>query len=357
MNKRALIFASACSAVFLPFCAFATQYPSSGEGTVELTVTPLVQKQFYDNQVLFQASSSDGKEFYEIQVVGGDLLVIREFGKCIRSANRMAHDFKAGESYRLELAWNGPSTCFYINYKPFPSFNLLVSNDSFTRSQFLKAGGSADFAVSGLAINPESDIAINAQDRSFVNNCRCPQLAQMLDDRPQEEYRGVGLHHFPDQATRDRVKADIDILPPPVAACIKHIIFVDAADRMAGAQGLTTSGNTFYLRTGFSTETFFHEATHIWDINSNYVKSRDWGALFMKDSGRGNASVLSYLDGSTGQEQLAQFSGSVYDFYLANRHPAELAAKFGPRTQGQLEFLLQNGFITKDIYARLTGGG
>ena len=311
------------------------------------------------NCVLFQASSSNGKEFYEIQIIGADVLVLRDFGQCIRSANRAPHTFTQGGFYKLTLTWNGESTKFYINGREIKGFNLMMAEDFYMHRPFIQFDESDNFAVSDIAISPRSDISVEPADRDFVKNCRCPHLSQLLDEKPQEVYNGVSLYGFLNQQARGQVKAYIDLLPAPVAGSIKRIIFVDEGQRLSGAQGLTTSQDTFFLKKGFEPSTFFHEATHIYDLSNKGIFSKEWGSNLMRkedrpnfaaastDVNRKNTSVLSHMDWSTASEQIAIFVGSVYDFYLKNKTLSELkTAAFGPRVKEQLDYLLDKGFIT-----------
>ena len=283
--------------------------------------------------MLFQAGSSDGIAFYEIQIIGSDLLILRDFGQCTRSVNRTPHNFKRGESSRLVLTWNGPSTRFFINDREIKGFNLLVNNDSRAYRPVVNVGETDGFDISDIRISSNSDIAVDPADREFVKNFQCPHLEKLAEGNSQEEYKGISLHNFPDQSARDKIKSYIDLLPGSMAGFIKHIILADAAQGMNGIQGLTKSQDTFYLRTGSEPITFFHEAAHIYDINSNEMKSKQWAEQFMRDKSginfdaasydpdRRNTSVLSMHDGSAAPEQLADFVGHVYEFYLNNRIP------------------------------------
>ncbi|MBF0522718.1 MAG: hypothetical protein HQL24_06650 [Candidatus Omnitrophica bacterium] len=344
----------------------ATHYPHADLGTIDFIVKPL-KANFSDsnNFVLFQASSSDGKEFYEIQIIGDDVLVFRDFGQCLRSMNRGPHDFKQGGVYKLTLTWNGPSTKFFINDGEMKGFNLVVNGDSYQHSPFVKFGESDNFEISDVNISSESNMSVASADQDFADHHQCPQLAKLLDEKAQEEYKGISLFGFPDQESRDQVKSYIDLLPEAVAGSLKRIIFVDEGQRLGSAQGLTTSEDTFFLRQGYEPSTFFHESTHVYDIRHNENSSKEWGEKFLQkedhlnfaaastDLNHRSGSILGNLDGSSPSEQLAQFTGIVYDFYLKNKTSADLIAAFGPQAKEQLDFLLSNGFITRKIYDQL----
>ena len=331
--------------------------PQSGAGMIEFTVRPLkADPSDVDHVVLMQASSSDGREFYEIQIVGSDVLVLRDFGPCVRSANRAPHDLKQSGLYTFLLSWNGASTKFAINGREIKGFDLLVNSDYHQHAPFITFGAAESFQTSGIRVSSRSDISPDPADRSLVEQIQCPRLGQLLDAKPQEQYRGVLLYGFPGQPERGRAMGYIDLLPDAVANGIKRIIFVDAAERMGGAQGLTTSRDTFFLRKGYEAGTFFHEATHTLDIQHNAGFSAAWGEKFLRDEARqvaGRRSILGALDSSSASEQLAQFSGMVYEFYLKNKTFADLETVFGPQTKAQLDFLLGNGFITREVYERL----
>ena len=364
MGKAAGWYAVMGLMFFLPVCARAGQLqridashcPSSGLGTILFTVTPLKDDPSeYGHEMLFQAGSSDGTEFYEFQVVGTDLLVVRDFGQCIRSVNRSRHDFKPGQQYRLMLSWHGPTTRLFINDREIKGFNMLPRGDSAKYVQSGKAGDTDAFTVNNVAITPLNNIPIDPGDRVSAESFHCPQLSQLKDERPQEEYRGIYLHHFPDRQSRDTVKSYIDILPVSAIGYLKHIIFVDAAEQMTGAQGLTTSRDTFYVKAGSEPTTFFHEATHISDINANWALSKKWEDTFMRnDRPRRGTSVMGSLDGSSAPEQLADFAGQAYGFYLTKRGSGSLKSAFGPDAGAKLDFLFYNGLVTRQVYDSLT---
>jgi len=333
---------------FLPAAVFA------GMGAIEFTVTPLKENPSdYKHEMLFQGGSSDGSEYYEFQVVGSDLLVLRDFGQCVRSANRSLHDFRRGERYRIALSWNGPSTRLSINGREIKGFNLLARSDARKYAAGMKAGNTDAFAVTNVAVFPRSDLAVDPADSQAAGDCHCPRLDKLLDMRPEEEYRGVGLHHFPDQVSLDRVKSFIDLLPVAMAGYLKHVIFVSEAEKMSGAQGLTVSRDTFYLKTGFEPSTFFHEAAHIADMRANWTLSGKWAGLFMKTARpERNSSVLGNYDGSTAPEQLADFTGRAYGFYL-KKGPKNFIDWFGAEGRAELDFLLANGLVTGTVYDSL----
>jgi hypothetical protein len=209
--------------------------------------------------------------------------------------------------------------------------------------------------VNNVVITAHSQLSVDPADREAANNCHCPKLSQLLDDRAQEEYRGVALHHFSDQKALSLVKSYIALLPVPIAGYLKHIIFVEAADRLSGAQGLTTSPDTFYLKTGFEPDTFFHESTHISDMHNNWMQSKKWAQAFMgNDRLAKNTSILGTFDGSNAQEQIADFTGRVYGFYLKNRPSGSFTAAFGQDGRAKLDFLLNNGLVTGAVYDSLT---
>ena len=231
--------------------------------------------------MLLQAGASDGSEYYEVQAIESELLVLRYFGKCIRSVVRVEHGFKQGKPSVLTLTWNNESTKFYINHRQSGSFNLLVRNEQHKFRPFITFGNTDNFTISDINVSSESDITVDSADQEFVKNCSCPDLAKLLHDKPAEVYRGISLYHFPDENSRRQAKIYIDLLPEGIVRAVKKIIFVDDPENLVGSQGVTTSKDTFYLSKTFSPSTFFHEAAHIYDINYNLEKSRKWRKEFM----------------------------------------------------------------------------
>ncbi len=338
---------------------------NAGQGTVEFTVKVL-NPDFADgeNLVLFQGSSVDGKEFYEIQMIGDDLLALRDFTPCVRSVVRAPHDFKAGERYKLILSWNGATTRFFINDSEITGTNLLVNDDEERHVPFVKFNGADRLGISDIRITAHTSISPEAADRDFAEHCQCPQLNRLGEGKAQEEYKGIALFGFPDEASRSAVKGFIDILPAAMSGALKRVIFVDDAQRLLGYQGLTVSSDTFYLRKGFEADTFFHESAHTFDILHGENDSQAWKEKFFKKEERPafatgpvemdqkNGSVLGMLDDTSPREQLAQFTGLLYGTYLKNK-PAVSIAAVDPLGKEKLDFLLEHGFITQEIHDKV----
>ncbi len=336
----------------------AATYPHAGAGMIQFSVRPLKgDLSSLGPVILMQASSSDSREFYEIQIIRGDVLVLRDFAPCVRWANRTAYDLKQDGVYTFTLSWNGPSTKFAINGQEIKGHNFLVNSSYGQHPPFLRFSGEDDFQTSEVTVSSGTDIGVAGEDQERAGSLQCPHLGKLLEEGPQEQYKGVLLSGFPGQEGLDKVKGYIDMLPDVVASGIKRIIFVGDGQKMNGVQGLTISQDTFFLKNGYQPSTFFHEAAHTLDFKNNWGLSAAWGERFMREELRQRPamrSVLGHLDATSPSEQLAQFAGIAYEFYVQNKTLAELSASFGPQTRDQLEFLLDHGFLTRDVFERLT---
>lgn len=66
-----------------------------------------------------------------------------------------------------------------------------------------------------------------------------------------------------------------------------------------------------------------------------------------------NTSILVKYDSSTAVEQLAGFTGYSYEAYLEENLRRHFVSSHGEKTVEKLDFLLNEGFITKEIHDKL----
>ena len=354
LNAALLIYTLAlCGA------AHALDFPSAGKGSIEFTVTPKTDEfPLGKNPLLLHAVSADGSETYEVHLAAEDLVLLREFGECMRAVTRTPHNFKKGAPRKLLLAWNGPSTRLYIDGKPADDFNLQVADNFYRRAPAVQLGVEQSLALSALAISANSPIAADKADAAYVSGNKCPNPGELFKTPSQETFRNITLHNFPDQKSRDIIKKDIALLPQAVAAALKRIIFVEPGRyQKLYWKGQAYCGQGVMMLQATALEdpgAFFHEAAHLYDyapvLSGGAPLSRQWQEKFMPDAASGKqpfaaeASVLDRTDSSTPHEELAAFAASAYSLYL--KTDTAVPPDFGAK----LQFLLEKGLINKKIY-------
>ena len=347
--------------------AGALAYPDPGAGSIEFTVRPRTEKfPMRKDLLLLAAGSSDGSQRYEIHVAAEDLLVLREFGRCIRSAGRMPHNFKKGLPYRLTLKWSGESTAFSVNGQAMDEFNLMVVDKfrGFQPSLSLESG--TEFELSDAAVLAGSDLAVDPEDRRFAQEHLCPDLASLLGTPAQETFRGVELHRFPDPKAAGQVKGYISLLTEGMAGSLKHVIYVEKSynpDSSWHGMALQGAGTMLVQEVSFkSPRTFCHEAAHLYDhqgtLTEKVLRSQAWKERFMREAKpdpapRRGHSVLDLWDASSAHEELADFVGLVYEDFLKPKSRGRNAFFEERENKAKLAFLLEQGFIDQKVYDRV----
>ncbi|MBF0545916.1 MAG: hypothetical protein HQM08_15850 [Candidatus Riflebacteria bacterium] len=349
-------------------------FPNSGLGSLEITVKPFQERfPFHHDTLLLQAVSSDGTELYEIHVLAEDLLVLREFGGYLRTADRTPHHFKKGMMYKFLLSWNKETTKFSVNDKEIRGFNTMVINGFGKRQPFLKLGNDPDFEISNVQFSNQSTVSVERADREFVQNSHAPNLGELMDSASQESYQGVAIHEFPSQTLRDKIKKYIDLLPPDAVQVIKHVVFVEKKRYpLPNWHGEAFPGRNAILLTENSMEdpsTFFHEAAHLFDFSripiKGHMESAEWEKLFMKDQiyqelkdsrKLHSGTVIAEGDANTPVEQLAYFVGIVYDLYFSPGSSGLKSFMAEPQNRAKLDFLMKEGFMRQEVYDRVAGG-
>ena len=229
--SRTILFLLAAAALVLP-CrpARAGQYPASGAGTLEFTVTPLADKYPAGRDiVLLRAASEDSKENYEVHLAAEDLLVLREFGPCIRTAARVPHNFKKGVPVQIKIAWNGPTGKLYLDGKEADILEPMITDDYRMVKPFLATGGGKQAAVSNVQAAKGSAVDVEEADLKFIGSHTCPKIQDLTSKKPQETYCGVALVNFPDNASRAKIKSFLDLLPPAARAQVKRVDYMEPA--------------------------------------------------------------------------------------------------------------------------------
>lgn len=369
--RRAFFSALSC----LPLAASCGQaaksagaaFPAPGAGALEFTATPLtLEFPFQKDILLFQAVASDGTERFEFHINAEDLIVLRDFGHCIRSAARTQHGFKLGVPSRLVLRWDKATTRLAIDGREADEFSLALVDRFSGARPASGAGGSTEFEVSEVSASHSGGISAAPADLAFVQSHPCPDLGEILKAPLQERFQGVSLHNFPDEKAKARIRGYIAQLPRPMAGCVGKIVFVPKSHNPNSAwKGLAMQEAKTMLLQEVSLgghSTFFHEAAHLYDFCSaakGTSKSMEWERRFMKGEVHGlrGQSVLDQMDGSSASEGLADFVGNAYDLYL---QPGALGRDGFLKDAGnmkKLEFLFTEGFITDEVRARLTPSG
>jgi len=356
----------------------------SGLGTIEFRVK-LLKDISTDphNHVLLLAVSSDLKEFYKVEIVEDQIIVWRDFAGCLRAAFSSPYNFGVGEWHSLKLTWNRESTKFYIDSREVEKLGLYSGEDSSDTVACIRLGHDDSFKTDNFRASEQSDIGVEPKDQEFVRNSKCPNLHEFITGSPQEQYRGISLRHFPDQPSRDKMKEYIALLPGDFAGAIKSIVYVeDERFPKSGEAGIADSNSGSVILKGSYFDdpiVFFHEAAHLYDyklgINFGVPNEKsEWAAISGRTCYYGGANMEefaknfektkianAFLAGQGGQcpsEDLAIWVGAAYDYYLKNKtfydmlDPSSL--KYSEKNRKKLDFILSKGFISREIYDRLT---
>ena len=373
-----------CPALTTSYHDLQDQSISSGSGTFEFRVKLLKNiSQDPHNHVLLLGVSSDIAESFEIQIIQDKLIVHRKFGRCVLAAFVYPYDFKIGDWHSLKLAWNGESSKFYVDQLEVKKLGLYSSGDLPKMIPCIRLGMEDNFEIDHFQASASGDLPVDPADQAFVKNVVCTDLAQLVDESPQEEYRGIAFQHFPDQASRDKIKSYIDLLPAGFAKAIKHIVFVEDARFLKGGEGgyADPSSGSLVLKGSLYDQptVFFHEAAHLYDykLKINFGvpdQQSEWATIsgascyfkganmkeyyqdFQKTSTKNG--FLGAQGGQCASEDLAIWVGAAYDNYLAGKTFADRLSpsipKYGPKNQKKLDFILKMGFISQEVYDKLT---
>jgi hypothetical protein len=389
-----LIFLAAgwVSFLFLKDCAWATtsfnditaQSISSGRGTIEFRVK-LVKDISADphNHVLLLAVSADRTETYKIEIIQDKLITHRRFAQCVLAAFCCPYDFKVGDWHSLKLTWNHESSKFYVDNREIKKLGLYSSQDIPKMIPCIRLGREDNFEVDHFEASDLTDVSVDPADQQFVKNCVAPNIDQLIEESPQEKTRGVALHHFPDQKSRDIMKAYLALLPEDFAGAIHHVVYVeDARFPKGGEAGIAQPESKSIILKGAyfdRPDTFFHEAAHLYDhkqkINFGVPNEQsEWAAIsgascyykgaqmqeFAKNFNKTKAehAFLAPQGGQCASEDLAIWVGAVYDSYLKNKPLPELfdaaGAGYNEKSKRKMDFLLQKGFVSKEMYDKVT---
>ena len=387
-----LIAVTAASIAFYTSFAWSTssfddscnQKINAGLGTIEFRVKMLkdVSKDPHDHCFLL-AVSSDTKEFYRIIIVEDQIIVWRDFGGCLRAAFSGKHNFKVGAWYDIKVAWNQESTKFYIDNREIPKLGIFSGQDESNAFGQIRVGPEDCFVIDNFRTYNTSNVRVERADQEFVRNSSCPNLPAILKEPAQEQYRGISLRHFPDQAARDKAKSYIALLPADFAASIKGVVYVeDARFPKGGEAGLadSQSGNAI-LKGSYALDpnVFFHELAHLYDEKQSIClgvpnEKSEWAAISGTSCYYGGADMYgfwaafqktkvgnAFLQPQGGQcpsEDLAIWTAAVYDFYLKGRSFADMlnlsSPKYSPKNKQKLDFLLNKGFFSREMYNKVT---
>jgi len=356
---------------------------TSNSGSFEFRVKMLKDvSQDPHNHVLMLGDSSDGMESFEIQIIQDKLIVHRRFGYCVLAAFVYAEPFQIGDWHSLKLVWNGASSKFYVDEREVKKLGLYSSVDLPKMLPGIRLGIEDNFKIEQFQASASGDIPINPEDQAFVNGVACTDLAQLIQEPPQEEYRGIAFQHFPDPASRNKIKSFVDLLPEGFAKAIKHIVFVEDARFLKGGEGGfadQASGSLVLKGSLYDQPTvFFHEAAHLYDykLKINFGvpdKKSEWATIsgascyfkgvnmkeyyqdFQKTSAKNG--FLGAQGGQCASEDLAIWVGTAYDNYLTGKTFADRlnpsSPKYGPKNQQKLDFILKKGFISQEVYDKL----
>ncbi|MDD5772621.1 MAG: hypothetical protein PHX78_04050 [bacterium] len=392
MNKNILIFTIIiCLMIFSPpvtvngaamFRDIDSQSIHGGLGTIEFRVK-LLRDISTDphNHVLVLGVSSDASERYEVEIIKDKMIARRFFGRCLLTAFISPYDFKIMDWHDIKLTWNNASTKFYIDNREVTKIALLESDDIPKLIPCIRLGKDDNFEIDKFITSVGSLIEEDPVDREFVMNSSCPDLNELLNERSQEEYRGVKLHHFPDQISRDKVKSYIALLPEDFARSIKHVIFAEDERFKRGELGSSDfkSMSIMLKKSNYDDpNVFFHEAAHVYDFKlriatgvpddksewtaisgvSCYFKGTDMQefAANFRETHVKNA----FLGGQGGEcppEDLAEWVGAVYEYYIKNKTFKDFldpsGSLYSDKNQKKLDFLLSKGFYSKEIYDKV----
>jgi hypothetical protein len=382
----ALIFTSAgvCWGKTTSFQDIKNQSLHSDAGTLEFRVQLLKDiSSDPHNHVLLLAVSSDSLQHIEIQIIQDKLIVQRRFGQCLLTAFSHPYSFRPGDWHSLKLTWNAASSKFYVDYQEIKKMGIFSGNDLFKWLPGIKLGLEDNFKIEQFQVVDHTDISVDPEDLEFVKKASCPNLAQLINENPQEKYRDIGLHHFPDQASRDKIKAYLALLPRDFAGTIKKVVFVEDARASKGGENGSAdiqSGSIVLKGSVYDDPAvFFHEAAHLYDdklkINFGVTDQQsEWAAIsgascyfkgvkmdeFYKDFKKTSIqnAILGVQGGQCASEDLAIWVGTVYDYYLNHKTFADRldpkSPKYSPKNIKKLDFILKKGFISQEIYDQVT---
>ncbi len=356
----------------------------SDVGTMELRVKLLKDiSSDPHNHVLMLGVSSDSRESYEIQIIQDQLIVHRRFGQCVLAAFAYRYSFQIGEWYGLKLTWNKASSKFYVDGQEIKPLGLYSSVDLYKMIPGVRLGLEDNFKTDQFQTSAESDISEAQADQVFLRNVVCTDLKQLISEKPQEEYRGIELRHFPDQASRDKIKSYIALLPGDFTKAIRNVVFVEDRRFLKGGEGgfADPQSGSLVLKGSYYDDptVFFHEAAHLYDsalkINFGVTDQKsEWAAIsgascyfkgakmdeYYKDflkTGVENA-FLGMQGGQCASEDLAIWVGAVYDRYLKGKTLADrlnpASPKYSSKSIKKMDFILNKGFITQAIYDKVT---
>ncbi len=353
----------------------------SGTGSFEFRLEMLkdISKDPH-NHVLLLGVSADASEEYKLEIIQEDLIIHRRFAKCVLTAFVYKHAFQPGEQHTLRLSWNGDSTSFTIDGNAVAKLGNYSSQDiPKVLVPEVRLGVEENFRVGDFSTSSESDVRADPADQEFVKGVVCTDLPQLLSAAPQEAYRGIALRNFPDEASRQKIKSYVDLLPEGFAGAIRNIVYVEDARFLKGGQGGfadSVNGSLVLKGSIYADPTvFFHEAAHLYDaklgINFGVPDDKsEWAAIsgarcyykggnmkeyyedFQKNAAKNG--ILGAQGGQCASEDLAIWVGTVYDRYLKHETLADRlnpgGKLYSEKNARKMEFILQRGFITQEIY-------
>lgn len=365
------------------------EYLHPNSGTVVLWVEPSRDPvESPEQHGLFTAYALDGTSKWDILVYKASLVAVRDYSPCIRATNEIQHNFQVGHWYKLTLTWRGESTKLFVDDVEMGSFKP-VGQDVFPPYRDFIAVGDDLFATDNLEVSTETIIPITETALGHAQTIACPNLSQLLAESPQEVYKDISIHSFPNETTRAKLRSFLDLLPVDVVTAIAHIVLVD--DQRYSLSYGNASGNfrfagkAMFLRKSLfdspekleeRAKTFSHEAGHAWIYASglNYGgpsgnwRRQEWASIsgiaaYVGECKIPDAFVLTngFLTayGSTmPDEDLAEWVGITYDLYLKGETFSALlepsSTKYDERNRKKIDFLVEKGFIGRDIYDAVT---
>jgi hypothetical protein len=359
----------------------------SGRGAISFRVK-LVKDISRDphNHVLMCGNSWERSECFEIEIIEEQLITRRYFHQCMLSVYSVRYNFTVGEWHDVRLAWEQATTRLFIDGREIQT-GKLVSTDDLPSGLYpcTRVGSDQNFNISDFRVSESANIFTDPNALEFVRNTACPCLNDLLSEQPQKQCRGIQLHHFPDQKSRDIIASYIMALPEDVTRSIKHVVFVDrkhASGRGEGGLADSAKEAVFLEEQWYSDpRVFFHEAAHLYDgtraiaIGVPDDKS-EWaaisGASCYYKGGKTEVLIENYLKnneknaflaGQAGQcafEDLAVWVGEVYYRYLNKKTFSDMLDSSSPhynaKVRRKLDFLLQKGFFSRDVYDKVTSG-
>jgi hypothetical protein len=357
---------------------------NSGFGTIEFRVKLLkdISKDPH-NHVLLLAVSSDLKEFYKVEIVEEKMIVWRDFGGCLRAAFSSPYNFKIGDWHNIKVTWNRSSTKAYIDNKEIKNLGLFSGQDSKNTVVCIRLGAEESLKTEGFKATSYTDIRVDPKDEAFAKNTKPPNLKAILKEPIQEQYRGISLYHFPNQASRNKMKSHISLLPADFSKAVKNIIYVEDERFPKGGEGglaESDSMSAFLKGSYFDNPTVcFHELAHLYDfkLSINFGvsnKSSEWAAISGHSCYYGGAdmdefaknfektkSKNAFLAGQGGQcpsEDLAIWVAAAYDYYLKSRSFSDMmdpsSPKYTDKAKKKLDFIFKKGFISQEIFNKIT---